>query len=255
MTEMEIQIINLLRKGWSYTQIQEHLQVSSKTIAAVKKANFPTTESTTDTLSRDSFQQYPKPPPPVSTIPVEFKPNINPKPKHNKMSTDDNFNDDEDDGSTSKHEVDKLRLQLDHDLEMEKIQAAREQNEREFDLREQELELKREEIAALKRKLEEDKRGLLYRIKILVEDAEDGEYSFEDADTLLESAREVLSDCDQFCFINGITFQGTASHTLLNKLISTLDEFLEDMKEDDSKELEFDASFRRQLSRATFHGF
>jgi DNA-binding NarL/FixJ family response regulator len=41
MTQIEEHILELLKQGLSYLQIQENLQVSSKTISAVKKEYFP----------------------------------------------------------------------------------------------------------------------------------------------------------------------------------------------------------------------
>lgn len=253
MSEIENQIIVLIEQGWSYKQIQEHLQVSSKTIAAARKANFPILESNNSKLSINTFQQYPLPSPTDKTTPGEINPIINPTPKQKKMTTNDEYCDDE--GSESKYEVEKLRLQLTHELEMEKIKASKEEKEREYDLREQELELKRNELEASNRKAEEQKRSLLYRIKVLFESCEDGEYSFEEAEIKLNEARKVLSECDEFCFINGFTFQGTASHSILTRVISILNDFLKDMDEDDSEDLEFDASFKRQVSRANFQTF
>ena len=251
----EQEIILMLNSGKSYVEIQEALNVSSKTIAATKKAHFPSSESNKDALSRDSFQQYPKPPPPVSTIPIEIKPINNPIKKNTKMSTRDEYCDNEDEQSTSKYDVEKFKIKLAHELEVQKLQLAREEKEREYDLREQEMELKRDELEAAKRKVEEQKRGLLFRIKKLFESCENGEYSYEDADSLLEEARKVLNDSEEYCFITGTTFQGTVSHSLLNKVISALNDFLEPMDEDDTEELEFDAAFRRQLNRATFQEF
>lgn len=254
MTEIDNQIIDLLGQGWSYNQIQQHLQVSSKTIAAVRKANFLMMESNTGKLSINTFQQYPLSSPTDKTTPGEIKPIIKPTLKQKKMSTDKEYCDD-DEVSVSKYEVEKMRLQLTHDLEMEKIQASKEEKEREYDLREQEMELKRKELEASNRKVEEQKRSLLYRIKVLFESCEDGEYSFEEAEIKLNEARKVLSECDEFCFINGFTFQGTASHSILTRVISILNDFLKDMDEDDTEDLEFDASFKRQVNRATFQTF
>lgn len=247
MTDIDAKIIGLLKEGWSYSQIQEELQVSSKTIAAARKAHFPIMESSTGVLSGDTFQLQPQPPPILNENPFkqnQFK-TINQKTK--KMSTENEYY--EDDGEiTSQLELEKYRLKLAHELEMEKIQVAREDKEREHNLRE--LEIEKE-----KRKGEEEKRSLLFRIKKVIDSCEDDEYSFEDAENLLEEARKVLSESEKYCFINQITFQGSVSHTLLSKVISTLTDFLDGMDEDDSDDLEFDSAFRRQVGRATFQSF
>jgi hypothetical protein len=41
----------------------------------------------------------------------------------------------------------------------------------------------------------------------------------------------------------------------LKKVISTLTDFLDEMDEDESGDLEFDGAFRKMAGRATFHNF
>ncbi|HAO08484.1 MAG TPA: hypothetical protein DCQ50_16230 [Chryseobacterium sp.] len=248
MDEKNARIMDLLNKGWSYSQIQEELQVSSKTIAAARKAHYLIMESNTDVLSSETFQLQPKPPPEQNDN--QFKPNLIKQniQKNTKMNTENDDYYEEDDEITSKLELEKYRLKLAHELEMEKLQAAREDKEREYNIRE--LELKRDN-----KKAEEDKRMVLFRIKKVIDSCEDAEYSFEEAENLLEEARKVLSESEQYCFINQITFQGSISQMLLNKIISTLIDFLDEMDEDDSADLEFDSAFRRQVSRANFQTF
>jgi len=247
MTNIDAQIIDLLNKGCSYSQIQEELQISSKTIAAAKKAHFPITESSTDALSSDTSQNYPQPPQMFSHNNFKTKKTNLFNQKTKKMNTE-NEDYDDDDNISSKLELEKYRLKLAHELEMEKIQAAREDKEREHDLREQEIEKD-------KKKVEEDKRNLLYRIKTLIDSCEDAEYEYEEAESLLDEARKVLTESEKYCFIHQITFQGSSSHSLLTKVISTFTDFLDGMDEDESDDLEFDNAFRRQVSRATFQSF
>lgn len=59
----------------------------------------------------------------------------------------------------------------------------------------------------------------------------------------------------QFCFINQITYAGSDSHSIITKMIVILNHFLENTDEDGSNDLEFDKSFQRLLSRATFQTF
>ena len=247
MTEIDARIIDLLNKGWSYSQIQEELQVSSKTIAAARKAYFPVVESNNGELSSDTFQFLPQPPPNLNENPLKQNQFKTTNQKIKKMSTENEYYED-DDESTSKLELEKYRLKLAHELEMEKIQIAREDKEREHYLREQEIEKE-------KRKGEEEKRSLLFRIKKVIDSCEDAEYSYEDAENLLEEARKVFYESEKYCFIIQITFQGSVSHTLLSKIISTLTDFLDGMDEDESGELEFDSAFRRQVSRFDFLSF
>lgn len=247
MTDNESEIIDLLGKGWSYSQIQEKLQVSSKTIAATKKAYFPSMESSAVVLSGDTFQLRPEPPPAVKTNPIETltKRFTSLKIKNN-MSRENNYDDNE--VASSKQGNERYKIQLDHDLAMATLAASREEKERADNLREQEMDWERGKIV-------KEKLGLFYRIKKTVESCEDAEYSYEEAENMLEEAKEVLSESDKFCFMNSINFAGSESQSLLKKIISILKDFLDDMDEDESADLEFDSAFRKLAGRATFHNF
>ncbi len=247
MTGINAKIITLLNKGWSYSQIQDELQVSSKTIAAAKKAHFPITESSIDVLSGDTFQINPQPPPTAEENIIKQNHNKPIKQRTIKMSTDSEYYN-EDDEITSKLELEKYRLTLSHELEMEKIQVASQEREREYKLREMEIEHG-------KKKAEEEKRELLFKIKKIIDACEDAEYNYEEAETLLENTRKVLYESEKYCFINQITFQGSVSHTLLAKVINSLTDFMDGMDEDESGNLEFDNTFRRLVNRTTFQSF
>ena len=129
MTEIDVQIIDLLNRGWSYSQIQDELQVSSKTIAAAKKAHFPIMESTTDVLSSDAPKQNLTQQQMFNDTNLKIKSTNLFNQKTKKMNTENN--DYDDDNISSKLELEKFRLKLAHELEMEKLQAAREDKERE----------------------------------------------------------------------------------------------------------------------------
>jgi len=263
MTNTEIQIVDLLKQGLSYSQIQERLQVSSKTVAAAKKAHLPASESSIDVLSRHTFPLQPNPPPMDNTSKtldsiIKKEQNnylTNPK-KHKTMNNEDEYYENEDDAPVSKLELEKYRLKLNHDLELQKLQASREDKEREYELREQEMQLKRDEIDFANRKAEDEKRSLLFRIKKVVDSCEDGEYSIEDIEITMDGARKALSESEHYCHINEITFRDSVIHSILLKIISTLQDFLDNYDEDnDTEELEFDNAFRRLIKRANFNTF
>jgi hypothetical protein len=261
MTEIEDQIFKLLVKGWSYTQIQEHLQVSSKTIAAVRKVYFPSTESTTDALSGNSNRHIADTPPLFSpsstTVANTIKPNNYQPIKNKKPMADyeDEFEDEDDDSSITKLGLEKYRLKLEHERELAKIEASSEKDSLELRLREDEMKIKRDEIDAIKQQKANEMRSLLFRTKKLSEQCIDDEYNYEEVETMLEEARKALSESEQYCFINQITYVGTESHSILSKMIVTLTDFLESTDEDESGDLEFDNSLERLISRTTFQSF
>ena len=265
MNENENKILEMLQKGFSYAEIQESLQVSSKTIAAIKKAHFPLVKSAIDVLSSNTFPELSVPESVKKQAKIiESYPNDQPIkqfPKIQKRKTMNYYDEDEDedDTSLSQLEVEKLKLKLAHELEMKKLETMRDDRERELDLKEQELQLKKDELSVHSKKKEDEKRTLLFRIKKIAEACVDGEYSFDEADSLLTEAKQVLSQCDQYGFVNGVNFSVTDSHTLLTNIITTLEEFLDEFDDDDDDDvvgdLEFSHSQLKLFARMKFNSF
>jgi hypothetical protein len=259
MTSTEIQIIDLLKQGLSYAQIQEKLQVSSKTIAAIKKANYILSGDSNYVQNIDTFPQSLNPTTSeaqnfldASTNTITIADNSTTNKKTNPMTTDDK---DSDDKLSTTLEIEKYRIRLAHDLELEKLKITKEENDRAHSLREEELEIRRYEVINNTNKSISGKQTLLSRIKEIAGSCGDNVFSFDAASMFLQKTWNLLSDCEQYCHANGITFHGTVSHTLLTTLIKILNDFLEDLEEDESDDLEFDSAFRRLLSRTTFQSF
>lgn len=270
MTERIMQILDLLNQGCTYTQIQEALHVSPKVISAVKKEHFPLGKYSNDGTSSDYFHREPHPPPEQNldknnennqykSLTTEFY-------KHRNTKTMGyNEDDEEDDVISSKLELEKYRLQLAHELEMEKIQSLREERERELRIKERELNLKHEEMSLNSEKKEEEKRNLLFLIKEIVDACIDGETTYEEAQTLLNKTKQTQHDCEHYCFVNNIKFAGTESHNILSHVISTLIKFIDDFYENDDEEddedgdfvmdLAFGTRFRQLTSKAKFQSF
>ena len=263
MHENEVRILEMLQEGFSYAKIQESLQVSSKTIAAIKKAHFPIAKSAINVLSNDTFHTLSNPEPVKRQAPIidsyPYQQPNNHFSNTQKRKTMNHYDEDEEDTPLSQLEVAKLKLELAHELEMKKLETMREERERELDLKEQELQLKKDELSIHSNKKEDEKRTLLFRIKKIAEACVDGEYSFDEADSLLTEAKQVLSQCDQYCFVNGINFSVTDSHTLLTNIITTLEEFLDGFDDDDDEDvvgdLEFGHSHLKLFARMKFNSF
>jgi endoglucanase Acf2 len=264
MTEIQAQIIEMLKEGMSYSTIQEELRVSSKTISATKKAFMETENSSNSRLFSTHFQKVPDPPPRQelweSTYNATSKAdNFKPlKPKTTMTNYIDEVDDDEyddDDEQITKLSLEKLRLKLEHEREMQKLDAVNEKEAREYYLKEREIQLKRDEFEAVKEKKAEEMRSLLFRLKKLTQQCEDGEYTYDEVETMYDGAEVLLTDCEKYCFINQIRFDETESHTILSGIISTFDEFLDNTDEGDSNDLEFDENLEEIISKATFRKF
>jgi hypothetical protein len=265
MTEIQAQIIEMLRQGNSYSTIQEELCVSSKTISATKKAFMGGENSSNDRLSSTFLQHDPDPPPRTGnwkTIDSSQQNLNNYQPKktqknmsnYNSVIDDDDYIDKEDEPVT-KLSLEKLRLQLEHEREMQKLEAISDKEDREYRLREKEIQLNRDQFDAVQRQKSDEMRALLFRIKKLTEQCEDGEYSYEDVDSMHDDATELLSDCEKYCFINEIKFEESEYQTILSSIISTFEEFLDSTDEDDSNDLEFDEDLEESISKVNFRKF
>jgi len=263
MTEIQAQIIEMLRKGNSYSTIQEELCVSSKTISATKKAFLESENRSNDRLSSTFLQHEPDPPPWIGnreTINSSQQNSNNYQPKktkknmsnYNSVVDDDDFENEE---PVTRLSLEKLRLQLEHEREMQKLEAINDKEDREYRLKEREIQLKRDQFDAVQRQKSDEMRALLFRIKKLTEQCEDGEYSYEDVDSMHDDAAKLLSDCEKYCFINEIKFEESEYHTILSSIISTFEEFLDSTDEDDSNDLEFDEDLEESISKVNFRKF
>jgi len=263
MTDIQARIIEMLNDGLSYSTIQEELKVSSKTVSAARKAFLESGNSSNDALSSVSFQKVPDPPPRLDYRESTFsttKKSINFKPQNTKKTMSnylDDVDDDEfqDDEQVTKLSLEKYRLQLEYEREMQKLEANNDKEDREYRLKEREIQLKRDAFDALQAQKTEEMRSILYRIKKLTEQCEDGEYTYDEVETMLEKAEKILDACEQYCFINQLKFEETESHKILSSIISTLSDFLESTDENDSNDLAFDESLEEMISKATFRKF
>jgi len=263
MTETQARIIEMLNEGMSYSTIQEELSVSSKTISATRKAFLESENSSKDGLSSTFLDQNPDPPP----QPVQWENNntmreINnnfktQKPKQIMTNYNENFDNEEydDNEPVSKLSLDKYRLQLEHEREMAKLEALSVKEEREQCHKDEELQLKRAELALIQQKKNEEMRSLLFRLKKLTDQCEDGEYDYEEVESMNDEAEKLLSDIEKYCFVNELTFEGTESQKMLSMILTTFSEFLESTDDDESNDLEFEESLEEMISKTNFRKF
>jgi len=266
MDDKQIQILRLLQKGYTYTQIQEALRVSPKVISAVKKAHFPSGKCSNDNTSGTSVQDFPDTSvtiddkdAPALPEPPQYITNPTHKPKKTKTMSynHDNYDDEDDDILASKLEVEKIKIQLAHDLEMEKLRIQSEEKERELDLKERELELKNQQIAQADRLKEEEKAYLLFKVKTFTGKCTDSELSLEEAEEMLAEAKTLQIECERYCFVNNINFQGRDTHMLLSAIIKDLNEFIDEFDEDEweTMDIEFDPAIPKTVARMKFNNF
>jgi predicted RNase H-like nuclease (RuvC/YqgF family) len=263
MTDIQDQIIEMLKQGVSYSTIQEELKVSSKTISAAKKSFLESRKSRTNVLSGTSLNHFPvypeKPendfPESMQSEPAHYSNHLKPRKTMSNYNQNVYDNDFEENELGAKISVEKLRLKLEHEREMRKLAALNEKESREFALREREIQIQRDKIEALQKQKDEEMRTLLFRIKQLTQRVQDGEYMYEEIEAFLDDTRKLSNDCEKFCFVNQIDFNGTDSHKMLSIIAENLNDFLENTDEDESNDLEFDEELDRMIGRATFRDF
>jgi len=263
MTDIQDQIIEMLKQGVSYSTIQEELKVSSKTISAVKKAYLESRNSRNTVLSSTSHNHFPdyqeKPendfPESMQSEPVHQFNHLKPRKTMSNYNQNVNDNDFEESELGAKISVEKLRLKLEHEREMRKIAILNEKESREFALREKEIQVHREQVEALQKQKDEEKRTLLFRIKQLTQQVQDGEYTYEEIEKFLEETQKLTNDCEKYCFVNQVNFSGTESQKILSMITENLNDFLENTDEEESNDLEFDEELDMLIDSATFRDF
>jgi hypothetical protein len=257
MTNTEARILNRLKAGLSYAQIQEELNVSSKTIAAVKKEYLPAMESNNDVLSDTSASQLSNyfPPEESRNAITENKfPNNNYTQTDRKMATEKNFPESEK-VVIAKFELEEHRLDLEHEREMTRLKAEIENQQREADFREKELSLKQYAIALEKHKKDEEFRTLLFRLKRLCDECETDEYSYSEVNDMLDKAIELEDELKKYAFINNITYADSESQNLLDYIIDLLSTAVDDDDEGDTVEIKCSDSFIKLRDKHDFDYF
>lgn len=242
MTQIEIQIVDLLKQGFKYAQIQERLNVSSKTIAATKKAYFSFGESNTNFPDKETFQSRSDS---LSADNASNNTDSAEKIEENnlfalKNQNIMNPNDGSFENSTNNTnlELEKYKLQLSYEFEVKKFNAEREDKKRELDLLEQQLQLKRTEINSFK-KIDPEIQLLISQTKKIVYSCQDRAYTFFEINYLLNDLEKALKDCEEYCTTYNIEFRDSECQTILKKIESNLAEFINTFKPDKNGEMEY----------------
>jgi len=253
MDTKEKTIIELLEQGKSYKYIQEALNVSPSTIAQVKKEYFSseaTTTSTTDAIvaptcsaTNDSncSEKHREP----------FKDLFN-NPKNNNNMKNYYYNDDDELEDSEKVSLEKMRLEMAHELELKKIE--KESQELNFKLRE--LKIKEEQAYSEKRKTEKQGRSLIFRFRKQAEKIEDGEWTYGEIDKYYSKIIDLKEEIEKYCFENDIETDDLSILVILEKMESEFESLLdEDADADDCTDVEFDDDMKEMPERAKEYDF
>jgi len=271
MTAKEEKIVELLRAGKSYTEIQTLLEVSPSKISQIKKeyltsdsddenTSDTTTFNTDSTTGSDSS---------IGSSSDSSSDNssagsniggksINNNKNNTKMDNEKHY--DPELNYSDKIALEKLKINLAHEAEMKRL----ENESSEQDLRWRELSLKERNTIALenslkeknasagnlsleekkaeeeRKKMEKQGKSLIFRFRKMTGKIIDGEWTKSECDNFLEHVSDLKEQIELYCFENDIETDGLRILEIIEKIE---DEFVEIIDDDDDDDELYDLSF------------
>lgn len=239
---IEEEILTMLQKGFSYSEIESELKVSSKTIAkviAIKKAiesNYNKgLESFDNPLESDKFSDlsYPESNQAFQDFPskqiqchderiggTQREGNLQSKEPQNFGKSDEEIR------------LEQMKLEYDHELRMKEFEWKKEKEEFEQMICREELNLEREKLIQSLIKVEEEKKGYIFRFRDLMSQCEPGEYDVEELEDLLSEIEELHKETKKFCYQHSIPYDGTAYKSVMHDVYNSLKQVIDNVDED-----------------------
>jgi hypothetical protein len=245
--EKEEKIIALLNEGKSYTYIQRTLLVSPGKISAIKRDYFSrisensTSSSTTSSGSTSESGN--------SENSANMDDNFNFNPKNNKIDSNNiqknkNLNNNKFKNPTIMEntnnpnsfsynlELEKLRLEKNHVLELKKLELQKE----ELELKNGELNIKQSLMNAESKKIERQSKTLIFQFRKLMTKYQNGKWKYnqicEQRNTLIALQEQI----EEFCFQEDIDTENLIVLMTLNKTIQNFKEYAAEIFETDEDE-------------------
>lgn len=228
MTQIEKQIVEFLKQGLSYKQIQGSLHVSAKTIASVKRTHFPSTNSNANVPYRDPSVSG------ANSLSIERVGEINnfvkktneideftPSKQRDQKSDMDNKDEKEAD---FKNETLNSRIKLHAEFDISRIIAESEARKLELLELKQEFSLMKEEISSFKN-AESEKQIIIDRTKKVVDFCDDKEYSYEEIDNLWTEVNITFNDCEEYCKKHNINPFNSECYSILHRLVINIPDY------------------------------
>jgi len=250
-TDIELQILDRLRQGYSYADIESVLGVSSKTIAKVNVIR-KATESTESTNNKDfrinSFQN------PDTSFPLKAIHNNDDDTTPGTFTPESeepdqpfqNFNDGKkfpmentppERKSPEEIRLEEIREENKHELQVKELEWRKEKEERELSLQEQKADMERRKLEDIKRerqkKIDVERRNFLMRFKDLAGQIRQGTWEYDDIEDLLSDAISLYNKSREFCHKHSIPFDDTEYEKILGEICDSLNKTVEEAKEDE----------------------
>jgi len=246
MNETDSKIQKLLSNGHSYREIASELGVSSRRISDVKKAGNHL-ETKTNVISRET--EIISPPETQFICQDENTFDETEHRNHQKQLFMENTNipiRPTESGLAGQIEVELRKVELNHQLEIRKLEIQ----ERELQLQEAKLQIEKELLAKEELKHIEQIRRFQFSFKKLIGNMHEGDWDYEEATDFLETAQNLKDEVEQYAFIHNSNATSIINIEALKQFIITIDDLLNEWEfEDESETLKFDNAIRRILSR------
>ncbi|MEI6348873.1 MAG: hypothetical protein WCP69_13075 [Bacteroidota bacterium] len=252
--EKEEKIIALLNEGKSYTFIQDKLQVSPSKISAIKRKFFivncenSATDSTTSSIDTSESGSS------ENSANMDDNFDFNPKIKKidsNNNQKNQNFNNNKfkkptimentnDPNSFSYNlELEKLRLEKNHVLELKKLELQQE----ELELKNGELNIKRSLMNNESKKIERQSKTLIFQFRKLMAKYQNGKWKYSQICEQSNALIALQEQIQEFCFQEDIDTDNLIVLMTLNKTIENFKEYaaeIFEIDEDDCDECDKD---------------
>lgn len=217
----ESEIIELLKKGKSYTYIQEVLKVSPSKIAMMKKKLFSETgnENSSDSSSDSGIYQE------STTNYYDNEENACFSEKHSNFTTEIENNENryikKRTMENQNNEVEKLKLELNHNLELKKLELQQES----FDIQKRDLEMKKSMLDLEKQKVEKEGKALIYRFRKLMLKCKKGKMTYRQLIDFNIHLSDLSEAIEEYCFKEDFETEDLSILNILNNIIETYQDY------------------------------
>jgi len=237
MDTKDDQIEELLSQGYSYSEIQEGLVVSPNRISAVKK-RMNNDSSSNDGLSRPTLIDN------REAIPINqsektliFDENFRKNPIEHTFSQSHRVL------SPEEIELEKMRLQLNHEEKMAQIR----QEERKIMQNQESLEIKQENKNHVVNKHDPQYQDLLSRFENIADRCEEGEWHIDDIEEYLEDIEQLIDEYEEFKAQTNITIGDLPPLVILLQMQEYFSRQMDNTDEDEVIDLSFPIKLLRSI--------
>lgn len=228
----ESEIIELLKKGKSYTYIQEVLKVSPSKIAMMKKQLFSEigSENSSDSSSDSGIYQE-------NTINYyDNEENASFSEKHSNFTTEIENNENRyiinRTMENQNIEIMKYKLDLQQQLELKKIELQQES----FELQKNEMQYNQQIIKIENLKKEKQEKILLFRFRKLMQKVTKGNWTYLKIFEQISNIRLLREEIEEFCFLEDMEIENLKVGQIVDKTIDFFENYLKEITETHNEE-------------------